>query len=468
MNTDARLFDAHILQYTSPGQDGEADVVIGLDFGTSASKVVIQAHGLPGNPAYAVDFGTLAHSSMPYLLPTRLWVSEDGTCNLARTDNGRQITDLKLELFTDNENLNSNSGPSSQALSPEVVAVAYLALVLRLARRWFLESKRDVVGHLKGLNWGVNLGVPSPCIEENEENDRFRRVGKAAWILSVIDNEITLGKAQDKLRQIAEVPDYFERDDNGVACDFAIIPEIAAGAIGYAFSDLRREGLHLMVDVGASTMDVCSFVLHSPEGTDRYELLTADVKRLGTIRLHHERIRAISDAHATHAQELRDKHDPMSPISADREEYLLSKEATLAAVDEGETSLKGICERMIRRIVRDAWMRRDPNAAAWKTELPVLLIGGGGRAEFFRQIVDELNPWLRRIKNNDGTDSLQVNVPDTVCSKTTEHDRLVVAWGLSHQEFNIGQITPADKIPDIEPPPSHSRWQSRFVGKDQV
>lgn len=468
MEPDEELFDAHILQYTNPGHSGEADIVIGLDFGTSASKVVIQVHGLPGNPAYAVDFGTFAHSSMPYLLPTRLWVNESGKCNLAETDGASLISDIKINLLSGGEDLISKSGSASENLSHESAAVAYLALLLRFARSWFLETRHDLIGHLSRLNWGVNLGVPSRSIEENDENERFRRVGKAAWILSVTDNEISLRKAEEGLQQLAEAPDYFDRDPDGLACDFAIIPEIAAGAIGYAFSDLRREGLHLMVDVGASTMDVCSFILHNPEGTDRYELLTADVRRLGTIRLHHERIRAISDAHANHAQELLDKHDPMKPISTDGKKYLLSSKATLAAVEVGELNLKSFCERMIREIIRNAWTRRDPHATAWKSALPVLLIGGGGRADFFRKIVDELSPWLRKNRHNDGTDLLPVTVPASVCTKTTDHDRLVVAWGLSHQEFNIGQITPADKIPDIEPPQSNSHWQSRFVDKDQV
>jgi hypothetical protein len=461
------LYDEHVLQYAKLGQGGEGDLVIGLDFGTSASKVVIQAPGLPGNPAYAVNFGEVAQSSMPYLLPTRLWVTPGGGCSLAKQAKAREVNDIKLELFSKDQELISNRGPTRQGISPEAAAVAYLALLLRYARRWFLEGKRDVVGHLSRLNWGFNLGVPSPCIEDNDDNRRFRRVGKAAWMLSVLEEQITLEKAQDELRYLTEAPEYWERDDDGIACDFEIIPEIAAGAIGYALSDLRREGLHLMVDVGASTVDVCSFVLHERAGSDRYALLTADVKQLGTIRLHQDRVRAISEAHEKQAQELRDKHDALAPISEDIESYLLPRERILAAVREGEAKLKSQCQCMLRKVIVDARTRRDPHASVWRGRLPILLIGGGGQLPFFRSLVDELDPWLKTYAGNEGVVFLPVAVPPTISSTTTEHHRLAVAWGLSHQKLNIGEITPADQIEDIEPPRPID-WESGYISKDQV
>ena len=460
------ILDEHLLQYTYPGRSGDCDLIIGLDFGTSASKVVVQAPDLPGGQAYAVDFGEFAHSSMAYLLPTRLWVTPKGVCSLVPRDGARLVHDIKVELLARDQHLYSNHGPTRLGLDAEVVAVAYLALLLRYTRKWFLETKQDVIGQFHTLNWGVNLGVPSPCVEDNEGNHRFRRLGKAAWMLSVLEDQITIGKAQDEVRYLKIAPEYWERDDDGLACDFEILPEIAAGAVGYALSPLRREGVHLMIDVGASTMDVCSFLLYRDEG-DRYDLLTADVQQLGTIRLHQERILAIQDSHQKKAQDLRDRHDPLAAISEDIEPYLLSRSEIVSGVERAETALKQHCREILRRVVGDLKRRRAPNEAVWRGRVPILLIGGGGKLPFFASLVGELPDWIEEYARNEGAYILDVPMPDTLKSETTEYHRLAVAWGLSHRALDVGEITPADRIEDIEPPPRRD-WESRFISKDQV
>lgn len=460
------MFDEHILQYRQPGKNGECDLVIGLDFGTSASKVVVQAPDLPGGQAYAVDFGEIAHSSMRYIVPTRLWVTPRGRCTLANRENAKVVNDIKLDLFAHDDRLNSNRGPKRQGLKPDAAAVSYLALILRYTRRWFLETKRDVVGHFQKFNWSVNLGVPSPCVEDNDDNLRFRLVGKAAWMLSVLEEEVTIGKAQDELRYLVEAPEYWDRDDDGLTCDFDIIPEIAAGAVGYALSALRREGVHLMIDVGASTVDVCSFLLHQREG-DRYSLLTADVQQLGTIRLHQERILAIQHLYEQQAQDLRDKHDPLTPITEDIEPYLLARDRIVKGIQIAEADLRGRYHKMLRRVVVDLKTRRAPRESVWKDRLPVLVIGGGSRLAFFASLANKLGEWIKTYCRNEGMLQLPIPTPEALKTKTNEYHRLAVAWGLSHRAMDIGEITPADRISDIDPP-GRLDWESRYIGKDQV
>ena len=100
-DSSGSICDDYYLQYDKTGDSGECDLVIGLDFGTSASKVVIQAPDLQGSPSYAINFGKYSHTSMPYLLPTELWINKkDYTCTLRNCDDSTQVKDIKLDLLT--------------------------------------------------------------------------------------------------------------------------------------------------------------------------------------------------------------------------------------------------------------------------------------------------------------------------------------------------------------------------------
>ena len=336
----ATELDEHLLQYSKRRSGGTCDLVIGLDFGTSASKVVVRAPDLPGEPAFVVDFGEFAHSSMACLLPTELRVTSHGRCELPTRGKRRRdvVNDIKLELFADDHHLDGRRGPTQQGLRPESVATAYIALLLRHVRRTVLATQYGVIGNFRSFNWSMNLGVPSPCIEDNEENSRFRQVGKAAWMLSVMPKPITVGGAEDELRGLREAPNRWDQDD--LACDFELIPEVAAAAAGYALSDHRREGLHLLIDVGAATVDICGFMLHEHDAEQRYGLLTADVKQIGTICLHYERIASILRVHEEHAQGLRDRHDPLTPIGERIEEYLPEQEEIVSGAQSADENVR--------------------------------------------------------------------------------------------------------------------------------
>ncbi len=458
------MFDESVMQYTPPGESGEQDVVIGLDFGTSASKVVISLPGSESPPAFAVDFGLYAHSSMPYLLPTRIWVSAEGSCSLEKQRGAHEVKDIKIELFTREQEIISNRGPTKQSYAPEDAAIAYLALLLRYARLWFMTNKAEIVRHYRKLIWSVNLGVPSPCIEDTVEQRRFKVVGRAAWRLSLKASDVQLCSAKKEREHIEE---GCSSPEDGGDCWFALIPEGTAGAIGYAWSPGRRNGLHLLVDIGASTVDVCSIIIHNRGGEDRYSLLDANVKHYGTIRLHQVRIQSILSTHQKQAQALRDEHDPLAPITNDIKQYLPTKQTLLASVDDAESVLRDEMLRMLKTIIANARRHRDPMANAWITALPVILIGGGSRLEYYRKIVEDLGPWLSGLVGNRGISIQSASIPVMYGYEGDDHDRLMVAWGLSHPEYNIGTIKPADKIDDVSPAEIIA-YEHNYISHDHV
>ena len=142
-------------QFTRRGNGSSSkplDIVVGVDFGTSATKVVIHAPYHTGNPAFAVPFGDLAHKSLQYLLPTRLFVGKDGLCSLAPVSGTSLLTDIKLGLMENPLGTIKSAVGTSCDAPATTISAAYLALVLRYVRRWFIVSKGAIFGKFV-LRW---------------------------------------------------------------------------------------------------------------------------------------------------------------------------------------------------------------------------------------------------------------------------------------------------------------------------
>lgn len=397
--------------------ESQCEIVVGLDFGTSVTKVVVRTPDLPGERAVPVDFRNVGQEDNTFLIPSQMWLTEGRVCRLSKTEAAESIADLKVGLFEHRELGPESNGESLGALDPEALATAYLALVLIRVQRWFMESQRDVIGHFTSFNWSFNLGVPSPHVGDSPQSRRFLRVGAAAWMLA----EDSLGRGQDDV-SLTEASACLEQAEkmqgqggshDQLTCDFAIVPEIVAAAVGYARSNERNDGLHMMIDVGASTMDVCSFLLGTRQGDDKYSLCTADVDFLGMVEF--------------------------EGCSTGREKADLNER----------------CSRMLRLAVRELRTEKAPYESVWTpgNALPVLLIGGGSKEAFYRDLVDglELAIWDRFRVNNGGVTQPTLPVPNTVTHERAEFHRLAVAWGLSYRRDDIGDIIPPEQVGSVQP-----------------
>ena len=105
---NADQFESNADQFESNNDSHSLDVVIGLDFGTSSTKVVVQVPHYPRKPAFAIPFGPYAHKGedvSDYLLPTRLAVNRDDHCNLLPSSSSSYpadmsiLTDIKISLM---------------------------------------------------------------------------------------------------------------------------------------------------------------------------------------------------------------------------------------------------------------------------------------------------------------------------------------------------------------------------------
>jgi hypothetical protein len=83
-------------QFEGTGESPPKDIVIGFDFGTSCTKVVLQDP--PSRTAYAVPFGEHGNPDNPFLLSSKLGLTSDGKCRLARFDQPA-IRGIKRQLM---------------------------------------------------------------------------------------------------------------------------------------------------------------------------------------------------------------------------------------------------------------------------------------------------------------------------------------------------------------------------------
>ncbi len=264
-------------QLTASKKD-EREIVIGLDFGTACTKVIIRDHSI--QKAYAVPFGKLAYDGHPYLIPTRVFAEKDGRMSLEGGD--AALTDLKINLLGSAEQIVLSDKESATEATALDVCTGYLALVLREVVSWFLNTHKNVYRNTYFI-WQLNIGMPSRSYDDKQQCETFRVIALAAWRTMAEQMPVTIKGVQEAIensRWDIQQPEQYT--DGEMHPEYAqAVPEVIAESVGYARSNLRREGTHLLVDVGAGTLDVAMFILHAKNDEDQYALLTTEVKQLG-------------------------------------------------------------------------------------------------------------------------------------------------------------------------------------------
>lgn len=376
----------------------EVQLVIGLDFGTTYTKVVVGEE----RAKYAVDFGDLAERDCNgYLLPSVFSeIGEGGECVLGRKQRGSVYEHLKMKL------IEGRLGDETQ-----VRITAFMALVIRYAKDWLLREHGEVYEGLD-INWLVNSGVPTESYDENELKTFYRKAVAAAYAADIGGQTITLSRCRNCLDS--------DFDHKGVA---NVVPEFVAQIQGYVRSPRRREYLHTVIDVGGGTVDLTVFnVLAGYEGEWRYPIFYRAVRSLGVERWRH-----------------------------------------------GWLDGKAFRHRMIcvigggLKYVRE---RKDPQSPSWKSGVPTFLTGGGAAVELYEDAVAYFErsdcPWqLRRT---------DLPIPDDINPRRLSercYGRLAVAYGLSLDPDDFGEIVSQNNTEDVLPPRPVD-YIDRFVDKDQV
>lgn len=434
------------------------DIVIGFDFGTASTKVVIQdttlrhALAVPLRRALAVPFSLPARSINEYLLPTKVFRASNGSYTLEPQD--KAFHDLKIR-FMDNA---INGAVGDEYVNAAVPCAAYIALVLQDVKKWFLTSQGDIYRNSE-INWWLNVGMPSKSYDETPVKKAFLQIARVGWLLSSHSESVSDALVRQALSRT-------NAPASGLNEQINVYPEVAAEVTGYARSDARQAGLHLMVDVGAGTLDVSTFILSNDEGEDIYSFLEVDVTRQGTFYLHKFRLEQLFKAISNHFDAL----DMTKPIPGTCGQMLPPNDDLTAIDDDFMIDCVGTVNGAVVRTKGGRAPDEEQFDRKGPKPLPVFLCGGGSQVGLYQRLISTSHARISRNYNVGEYAVRHLPMPQAFQESGVEakdFHRLAVAYGLSFTILDLGRVIPPSEIEDIPMRPIATDIPE-MVTKDQV
>ncbi|WP_269538058.1 hypothetical protein [Cerasicoccus fimbriatus] len=292
--------NAAIPKFTLPPRDeapqqAERDayfVQIGLDFGTSFTKVVCRDIMIDKPWVYMPDYP--CDPELPFLISSTVCFNDGRFSHPKRLDGAYTSTSLvhvKMALQcvgaadTTNKHLDGYRAlvPEGLDLSTFVEASCiYLLAGIMGEVKGAIRSR--FTGSVEGDQIHVNMAVPVASADDDRVGELFERVLRLSWSMA---DEMT-GHPECLLQ---EVIDSIARHEANAASESVkeicfIYPEVSANVQGFIRSRSSQPGLYLFCDTGAGTVDQSLFQFSRKNSGDEYLIyLSAQVLPIGSCRI---------------------------------------------------------------------------------------------------------------------------------------------------------------------------------------
>ncbi|EPR11102.1 hypothetical protein M527_03245 [Sphingobium indicum IP26] len=383
--------------------------IVGFDFGTSSVKLAVSQPYHADNPTKAMPAPEgLQSFGHPYLWQTALWLDpKTGRFSLYPLPSAVTLEGFKTGII---------GAHGGELVRPDVsitrveAAAAFLALHFAHFFGWYRQAKP--LGPAGADQFmAVNVGIPVAAHDDARSFSIFKRIVAAAVELAPFASQLT----PDLVRQT------HSRSPDRLPAGFYLVPELTAAVAGYAFAPTSQPGSHMLVDVGASTLDIVAFNL---VGRERVAVFSAAVELLGAAAL----------------------------------DSALSRQ--LSAGD-----FKRACDHEFEEVygrARSPERAQDGFHAAYRRKPVQLLVTGGGcKTEVHDRFIAEM-PTERVLG---AAPTIHPLPPKAMTDMSCDRSRLLLAYGLTRDLPDLPEIKLPSQVPSITP---LVRMEPSFVGPEMT
>ncbi|MBE9559766.1 MAG: hypothetical protein IMF15_03205 [Proteobacteria bacterium] len=400
-------------------------LIIGLDFGAAFTKVVIGDNRV----RYAVPFGWFAHPENQYLLPSILNIDNENLCSLTpATNSSCEVDNLKFPLLD-----------KTCTVEDMLRVSAYLALVFRVARGWLLERYKKRYGHAE-LSWSINAGLPIENTDNSGLSEIYKQAIHSAWAVSVLPGPVTLNRIRQYMGVDDSAFDVFPVIYRSQIIKKELIntfPGCCAQICGYVHSKQCEDDLHMLIDVGAGTISIATFMVDNADDADnRCVLYACAVEPIGVDYLLKRRYENL---------QLSDKEINLFKDIPDAYSFSQAHDLTEKDIKFADTLYSGEAARLINKILMLTKSKYCPDSKCWESGVLTFTYGGGAHLEIVQNIIDSHERKLPPHKIR----SIRLNIPDDLMAENLpvdSYDRLSIAYGLSFEASEIGKASEENEI----------------------
>lgn len=391
-----------------PEPDLDNGFIVGFDFGTSSLKLAVrQPYKVGPSIAFLSVPDELRSGNHSHLWQTALWYDPQSEAFSLFPQPGTTVLEgFKTGIIGGYGGARVNDDlPVTRAEA----AIAYIALQMAHFLGWYAETRPLASGGERFLS--MNIGIPVAAHDDEKAFRSFRHIVFAARELVPYAERLTL----------TDVRKTHQSSNGNLPAGWELIPELTAAIAGYTSEPTSLDGAHVLIDVGASTLDIVAF---NHVRRERNAVISAGVQLLGAAAL----------------------------------------EAALAE-DITEEDFRWACDRQFNSVFGDACRpSRGSNGfspALRSREVQLITTGGGCASALHNAFIEDKND--PKILG-----SLPIMRPEPPASSVTgvsDPSRLLLAYGLTRDIPELLELELPSQVPDIKPRQGPSQ---RYTSKDDV